>query len=228
MMSRKDSVIKFSQNTTSNARSRVIGSGPDRKLLPPFLDLGGLSRQDLEVLNSVCDELAHINDLKVVSNYEISQHCPLRFLVPKEFKHILLTVSEPNEDPKFETSYTSWRDFKEASIVKSIIGKISKRAFRVRFSILEPGDEFSWHIDTNTSVACRFIIILNDHDSFFEIDTRGEIHSVPLEVGHIYFVNTGWKHRVFNNGKSPRKALLFGSRFEDINLEINPSEKSLY
>lgn len=218
----------MSRNTTSSAKSRVAGSGPDRKFLSPFEDLGTLSSTELIEVNNLCDSLQEINDLQESQQYQISDHCPLKNVIPENFQHILLTHTESELDPRLESSYKKWLPEEEVGAAKKVIDRLSRDPFRVRFSLLPDGKEFSWHIDTNTSVACRFFIPLNEHDSTFEIKVRDQIHFVPLEVGHIYFVNTGWSHRVVNHGKTMRKALLFGSRFEDMLIKPKIHSEPIY
>ena len=37
-----------------------------------------------------------------------------------------------------------------------------------------------------------------------------------MEVGKLFFTNTGWPHRVFNKGSVDRLNLVFGVPFSDI------------
>jgi hypothetical protein len=203
-------------NTTSRSRERVRGPGPDRKHLPPFHELTQIPTHLINELNHFACENSYINDLEQPDNYLVSTHCPLRMATPERFQHILLTRCGAGLDPKNEQNYTSWTDAAKKTLFYSWFIQHFPNSFRVRLSILSPKTEFSWHIDTNTSVACRCSVSLNEHQSFFEIKDRNGVHSVPLQIGQIYFTNTGWPHRVYNAGSTPRLNLVFGIKYEFI------------
>jgi hypothetical protein len=203
-------------NTTSPARERVRGDGPDRKDLPAFRELTQLPSHLIAELTQFALENRNINDLDAPDNYQVSSHCPLRKATPAGFQHILLTHCPAGGDPKNEQNYTQWTDLAQNTEFYPWFKEHFPGAFRVRLSVLMPETEFSWHIDTNTSVACRCSVSLNEHHSAFEIKDRQGVHSVPLKLGTVYFTNTGWPHRVYNMGDQPRLNLVFGIKYDNI------------
>ena len=63
---------------------------------------------------------------------------------------------------------------------------------------------------------CRAQICLNENDSVFEFRGRdGTIHSFQMEVGDLWFINTGWNHRVIS-GTTLRRTAIFSFHFDDI------------
>jgi hypothetical protein len=82
-------------------------------------------------------------------------------------------------------------------------------------SEMKGGHELNWHIDADTSVICRAQICLSAHDSVLEFKDKEGIHQLQMEVGDIYFINTGWQHRVVN-GDQLRRTAIFGFHFDDL------------
>jgi hypothetical protein len=217
----------FKENTTGTARSRVIGIGPDRRFLPPFKDLFSMPEEVIEDLLSYFADFCELNHLGDKEKYDISNHCPLLSKIPVGFQHLLLTECA-HLDPKEEKNYTYWRPDTKDRIFRKWFSQEFPLAFRVRISILKPNTEFSWHIDTNTSVACRCSVALNTSESYFEVKARSQIYSKELQKGVISFTNTGWPHRVYNNSNTPRINVVFGIPFKGLEKYITPSSKTLY
>ena len=149
------------RNTTSRARDRVKGSGPDRKLLPAFKLLCTIPQEYIMELVTFFAENKAINDLRQPEKYGVSQHCPLRFATPEGFHHLLLTHCIEGEDDRLESNYRQWTDQAKALKFSKWFSEKFPNAFRVRLSSLKAHTEFGWHIDTNTSVACRCSASIN-------------------------------------------------------------------
>ena len=75
--------------------------------------------------------------------------------------------------------------------------------------------EIKWHIDTDTSVACRAQICLGVNDSVFEFRDRSGIHKLKMRPGEMWFINTGWNHRVIS-GHTLRRSAIFSFHFDDV------------
>ena len=212
------------KNTTSSARDRVVGTGPDRKLLPASKKLLDIPDDIVVELNQFFESHRAINDLSVPSKYGVSTHCPLRHALPNGFQHILLTRLKSAGDARNEQDYTEVT--KEALSLRFIswLEQYFPNAFRVRLSLLKSGTEFGWHIDTNTSVACRCSVTLNQNSAKFEVKMRNQIYQVPMQVGEVHFTNTGWPHRVYNEGDMDRLNLVFGVPFSDIESFFSKNE----
>lgn len=207
----------FGHNTTGPARKRVRGSGPDRKELPAYQYLTTLPESTVLELKELFVDLEKKNDLRESDSYQISEHCPLMSTLPEGFQHILLTSCAPGKDVKSEESYTEWLPQLKTTSFLPWFNEQFPGAFRVRLSLLKPGTEFSWHIDTNTSVACRCSVALNPSGAKFEIKYKQSIQSVTFAGnGDVFFTNTGWPHRVYNSGEKDRLNLVFGIKYENL------------
>lgn len=203
-------------NTTSSAKSRVRGDGPDRKVLPPYKHLIDLPPDLTQELLAYFGQHQQQNDLFDQKAYPIADHCPLKQALPEGFQHLLLTTCPEGRDERLEWSYTQWTaSAKKLKFYKWFM-QAFPHAFRVRLSALAPGTEFGWHIDTNTSVACRCSANLSGEGAAFEVKQRNSIHSIPMQAGQVHFTNTGWPHRVYNFQQSPRLNLVFGIKFDGI------------
>lgn len=211
-----NSLSNYKNTTSVRARERVLGHGPDRKLLPAFKYICDLPEEFILELNNFFEINKFKNDLEIAENYQISDHCPLKYALPEGFHHILLTRCEDNFDPRDEHSYTRWTNEALQMKFTSWFQAYFPGAFRVRLSLLPIGEELSWHIDTNTSVACRCSIALDDAKASFEIKIKSNVNTVPLSRGSCYFTNTGYPHRVYNNSFSNRLNLVFGIDFKNI------------
>lgn len=203
-------------NTTSRPRARVAGRGPDRKQLPLFKKLTELPEEHVVLLQKHFARFSHTNDLSSSENYQVSDHCPLKLAIPEGFQHLLLTHCPKGLDPRNEQNFTEWTPEARSTGFFHWFQNYFPRAFRIRLSWLASGTEFGWHIDTNTSVACRCSIPLSDANAVFEIRDKKRVAQVPMQRGDVFFTNTGWSHRVYNNDQEGRLNLVFGVYFEDI------------
>lgn len=208
----------FGRNSTSLARERVAGLGPDRKLLPAFAPLVIIPKLLVVELNDFFSHHRALNDLAATENYKIADHCPLKEKVPQGFQHILLTQCSTEGNFLNEQNYTQWTPEAKETKFYSWFSQKFPSAFRVRLSLLPPDREFAWHIDTNTSVACRCSVALNESNAEFEVKQKNLTQRVPLKenVGTIFFTNTGYPHRVFNHGTADRLNLVFGIGYDGI------------
>jgi oxalate decarboxylase/phosphoglucose isomerase-like protein (cupin superfamily) len=80
--------------------------------------------------------------------------------------------------------------------------------------------ELNWHIDTDPSVICRAQICIKHTKSVMEFNTKGQVHTLYMKPGDIYFINTGWSHRVVNNSDTERVVAIFGFEFSDLQPHI--------
>ena len=61
---------------------------------------------------------------------------------------------------------------------------------------------------------CRAQICLNENDSVFEFKRKGVVESFTMKPGEMWFINTGWAHRVIA-GKNSRRSAIFGFDYKD-------------
>ena len=90
------------------------------------------------------------------------------------------------------------------------------KCYRLRVSLLPAQSQIDWHIDMNTSVSCRFHILIKNPDFIFEINRKGHIEKIPFQEGAIWFTNTAWPHRVLNPTNKRRISLLFDIEYENV------------
>lgn len=199
-------------------RDRVVGSGPRRHELPNFKLLCHMPEEIVEEFNEIYDHFSEVNFLKDKENYEIKDKCELVGMIPEKFQHILLQNKNPRQDEDdvmMELKYTKFTEHCTQN-AKDWLCETFPGLYRARISVLHPGDLFDWHIDTNTSVACRVSCSLNNDDSTFQVKRRGQVETAKFKVGECWFTNTGWPHRVYNNSDKIRINLLFGIDHERI------------
>jgi len=204
-------------NINESKKRRVIGNnGPRRHELLEY------NVVTTDVPADVINEILTIsksytaNDLGG-DNYQISQHCDVKtvFTSSNEYKQILLQNLD-GADEVDETNYTKWRtDLQFPKIKKYLIDNF-KKPYRARISVLPPGNDLNWHIDTDTSVLCRMQIPAFADGSTFQWKTKTGQTTLEMKIGHSYFVNTGWLHRVQNNSNNVRIVLIFGIDYENI------------
>lgn len=209
-------------------RDRVTGhSGPDRKLLPNWQllysieDFSSIQKELLSIINTYSDT----DDIGDTSKYPIATPglVKLANMRPKGYKGIILQwADKPNEDNILdEKPYTEWNDRAEkATNFKRFMRNCFPNAYRVRLACLPKGNELPWHIDTNTSVACRCQIPITHattrEGSTFEIIRNGKHEYAEFPLGSVYFINAGYKHRVVNNTDRDRWILNFSVPFSDL------------
>jgi hypothetical protein len=168
-------------------RTRVRGDGPRRNALKTFCKIGKVSHQAVSELNYILDTHSQ-NDIGG-DNYGISQNCNYEdvFNVGSSYRQILLQA----------------------------LNSLFKNTYRFRLSEMKGNHELNWHIDADTSVICRAQICLNHNDSIFEFKDKEGIKSLQMQPGEVWFINTGWNHRVVS-GDITRRTAIIGFHFEDL------------
>jgi hypothetical protein len=139
--------------------------------------------------------------------YNISQHCDVNnVFIDTGYRQVLIQERESDVDTADEHMYTRYNE--------DVTIPGFNQIYRLRISEMAPGNEMNWHIDTDTSVMCRAQICLNDNDSVFQFKRRGVIEEFSMVPGEIWFINTGWLHRVVS-GDRVRRSAIFGFDYKD-------------
>jgi hypothetical protein len=210
-----------------NKRQRIKGDGPDRTLLKSFYKLGELSDNTIDELKYIVSN-NHTNDIGG-DRYSISNtidYAKTHGIKESGYRQILLqgkqdgknyeTAVEKQVFTENEFLYERWlTDQYNLTSTISDIASYFKAVYRFRISETYPNYEIPWHIDTNTSVACRAQICITDDDSIFEFKTRTGIHNLSMKPGELWFINTGWNHRVLAKAKL-RQVAIFTFNFKDL------------
>lgn len=208
-------------------RNRVHGTGPDRTLLKTFVKLGEVSKETIQELNDIIDQHKHndiggdVYSITKTVDYENTHG------VKGDFYRQILLQKKANEDNmptavngvvfnEYEELYTRW-DTEKYSIQNTItdISKYFNSICRFRLSETQPHNSIAWHIDTNTSVMCRAQICVNDNDSLFEFKDRQGLKTLQMKPGELWFINTGWNHRVVSQ-EMARRTAVFSFKFENL------------
>jgi hypothetical protein len=196
-------------------RTRVHGTGPRRNKLVLFKKLGDVSEETISELNDILDTHAQRNDLGDYL-YAISKttnfHEALGVPSLDKYRQILLQ-RDPNStefiDKVDESVYTDWATWEfELKSTMADMERFYDKHYRFRAVEMSGSEEIGWHIDTDTSVGCRGQVCLNDNDSVMEFKDRSGVHSLHMKRGEVWFINTGWPHRVLSGEKTRRNAIL--------------------
>ena len=197
-------------------RTRVNGSGPKRTKLKTFHKLGTMPKRVLKELNYILDTNTS-NDIGG-DDYAISQNCDYEevFNVQDKYRQLLLQKTR-DIDPNVtnEYMYATWDGSYPLRYTRVELDKLFKNTYRFRMSEMGDGHELNWHIDQDTSVICRAQICLNKNDSVLEFKDRQGIHELKMQPGDVWFINTGWNHRVIA-GNDLRRSAIFGFHFNDL------------
>jgi len=205
-------------------KMRVKGTGPSRRELAVYKQLATVTADELDYLVSLGKNNTG-NDLGSDA-YNISKHCHYLevFNANENYRQILLQRRDPevHGSDVDEYLYTEWAD---ADLVKNLptLAKIFRHVYRFRISVMKGHHELNWHIDTDPSVICRAQICLTPTRSVFEFKTKTDEHSLIMQPGEMYFINTGWSHRVVNHDDQERMVAIFGFHFDDLDPEIAKS-----
>lgn len=192
-------------------RLRVRGGGPRRDELVTFAKLGKVPIDIVNQLNEIADRRTG-NDLGSDA-YNISQHCDVNSVfIDTGYRQILIQERATEIDTADEHQYTKYNE--DVSI------PFFNQIYRLRISEMAPGHEMNWHIDTDTSVMCRAQICLNKNDSVFQFKRRGIVEQFTMEPGEVWFINTGWLHRVVS-GENVRRSAIFGFDHKDYTGLVN-------
>ena len=191
-------------------RQRVGGEGPRRNEFVTFAKIGNVDPSLVEKLNNIADRRDG-NDLGS-DNYNLSQICKIEeaFNAAGQYRQILLQEKTVDYDAVDEHTYTKYNE--------DVTVPFFKQIYRLRISGMPAGHELNWHIDSDTSVVCRAQICLTENDSVFEFKRKGVVESFTMKPGEMWFVNTGWSHRVIA-GKTSRRVAIFGFDYKDYTAE---------
>lgn len=197
-------------------RLRVGGTGPRRDKLKLFHKIGNISDAAMVELNSILD-VNQNNDLGGDS-YSISKTINYDNFFnngASYYRQILLQKRHDQVTDVDEYKYSNWDTSYTLTETQSEISKHFKNVYRFRLSEMQGNHEIKWHIDADTSVICRAQICLNANDSVFEFRDKHGIHQLKMKPGEIWFINTGWNHRVVN-GSSLRRVVVLGFHYDDL------------
>lgn len=197
-------------------RTRVGGTGPRRDKLKIFQKLGTVSPRVIDELNYILD--THTGNDIGGDSYGISKNCNYEevFHVANNYRQILLQKKiESSSDDVNEYLYTRWDPNYNLRYTKPTLDELFHNVYRFRMSEMKGDHELNWHIDSDTSVMCRAQICLNKNDSVLEFRDKEGIHQLHMNPGEIWFINTGWNHRVVN-GNTLRRSAILGFHFEDL------------
>jgi hypothetical protein len=203
----------MNEASPNRAKQRVRGvNGPDRKELPPFHQLGTITSSQLVIIRkTVASLLTGTNDIHDSEDYRIAKNCQLRQYFPQSYQQILLQIPEYSSEAMDESDYGIYKH----NELEGFISSFAPKHFRARIAYLPQGEILDWHIDTNTSYACRVFMIL-DGEQKFVVKKRGIIYDQTMKAGDVWFGNTGYSHRVEVLGPEPRIAILFSCYYSSI------------
>ena len=193
-------------------RTRVGGEGPRRNDFVTFAKIGDVDPSLVEKLNEIADRRDG-NDLGG-DNYNLSQICKIEdvFNAAGQYRQILIQEKAVDEVTVDEHTYTKYNE--------DVTVPFFDQVYRLRISEMPPGHELNWHIDSDTSVMCRAQICLTENDAVFQFKRKGKIEEFTMKPGEMWFINTGWSHRVVA-GDTSRRVAIFGFDFKDYTGEKN-------
>jgi hypothetical protein len=196
---------------------RVRGDAPSRKELYCFKKLGEITDQEKEFLLAIAKNNAQ-NDLGT-DTYDISKHCNYVavFNANHNYRQILLQTKSLDADHSIMNEF-DYDKFLIDNFLDNLptIKTLFNQVYRFRLSIMQGNHELNWHIDTDPSVICRAQICLKNTSSSFEFETKKAKECLNMHENEIYFINTGWKHRVVNESNDERIVAIFGFHFDDL------------
>ena len=196
-------------------RKRVGGPGPRRNKLLTMCKLGDAPSRVVDELNYILD--THSGNDIGGDNYGISQNCDYEevFNVQDKYRQVLLQKKAlGNSDDVDEYLYTEWDGNYVVRYTHPYIQTLFDNVYRFRLSEMQGDHELNWHIDADTSVICRAQICLSDSESLLEFRDKSGVHKLQMKKGEVWFINTGWNHRVVN-GSNLRRSAILGFAYED-------------
>ena len=199
----------------SSKRDRVKGKGPDRRLLPSFLKIGKINSKISKEVLEIVDSFRSIND-NYTDDFSISKFCNLGKTLPKNHTTLLLQKPFKGSSGMNEKDYTDYDKLKNNSLLKQFLKEKFSEHYRARIAILPAKSEIDWHIDMNTSVSCRFHILIKNKDIVFKINRKGHVDNISFQEGAIYFTNTAYPHCVCNPTNEDRISLLLDVEYNNI------------
>jgi hypothetical protein len=197
-------------------KARVRGDSFTRKELHTFKKLGTISNDERNFLLNVANTY-HQNDLGS-DLYDISKYCNYSevFNANENYRQILLQQKIVSNENDLMNEY-NYNHFILPNFLDNLptIKDMFSNIYRFRISVMKGNHELNWHIDTDPSVICRAQICLKNFSSSFEFETKNFKESLTMDENDIYFINTGWRHRVINNSNEERIVAIFGFHFKD-------------
>jgi quercetin dioxygenase-like cupin family protein len=91
-----------------------------------------------------------------------------------------------------------------------LYNKFQSETCRARLHYLAPGKSLAPHIDYDPSYGVRVVCPIQGTEhttNHFWVNGEEQTYNLPAD-GRVWFLNTGFKHSVVNNGTEPRIALL--------------------
>lgn len=194
---------------------KVDANAPDRKKLPNFIYLGQYDHRLAYEVGALMGQLgADYNDIGS-ETYAVSQRfASILESFPEDYVQIMLQGSK--NDGLVETDYC----LPKYTSITDILRRYISDFFRARIAILHPGEVIDYHIDTNTTQMCRvqFPIVAEQH---WSIRRGKKVEEKVLKPGEIWFVNTGWPHKVVNESDMARVTVLVGCKHEYVQKRID-------
>lgn len=206
--------FKFNQAYPAVNRRNARGQGPNRRFLPNYYKLGSFDEDFRDKCMSLALQNSDHNDIQK-SVYNMSKESPLCEFFPSSYRQILLQHAATSG--LFEKDFIVDYQSDILSDLRRILNDLD--FFRARLSVLPPRQSLDWHIDTDTSVACRIQFILSG-DASWSIDRKGVIESKVMRRGEIWFANTGYLHKVENRSDQDRWVLTLGCDYASLSTKL--------
>ncbi len=189
------------------ARANVAGSeGPRRESLPSFHALGRVDPVVLALsVIEIADFEAGARQTECCTDlYPISHGNPLNDLFGEHYRQRLLQLPRAGTDGLSERDYTQPR----GALAEAVVAWLpSLPLFRLRLAALPAGGIADWHIDTNTTVACRVLMMVGGENTWF-VRRKAGVDERRMVAGEFWFANTAYPHRIENRGAGTRYVLL--------------------
>lgn len=160
--------------------------------LPKFIHLGNIPNKLCNYYISISDKLENTNERNI------------------EYRKELGLVYDTINSPIGQTYETKHKDDLDVYSINCI--SEFKETFNWRFGVLKSFAEIPEHLDTHKSL--RFLIILSGNCNYI-----AEGHKTLMNKGDVYFINTGYRHKVMN-GSTDRIALLGEMNNNEQNIKL--------
>ena len=110
-----------------------------------------------------------------------------------------------------EKNYNIPTDLYKGSYFEEVVNSFIEPAMRVRLTKIKKGTSLTPHIDYDPSYATRIVIPIRTNKNVInQFWFKNELLEVNLPAdGRAYFLNTGFRHAVVNNGDDDRVAFMF-------------------
>ena len=194
---------------------KVDAAAPDRRDVPNFIYLGQQSPMLAEEVHQLLARLGMgYNDIGS-ERYAVSQKfASILESFPEDYVQIMLQGAD--NDGMVETDYCLPKHTSVTDILRLYIQEF----YRARIAVLHPGQTIDYHIDTNTTQMCRVQFPIQAEQHWF-IRRGKKVEEKVLKPGEIWFVNTGWPHKVINEEGVDRITVLLGCKYEFVKRRID-------